>query len=53
MSVNSYRGWTVYYDPKPIPTDKFDWEATHPDFDGEGDSRAVHAASFRTGHRDR
>lgn len=24
------------YDPKPIPTDAFDWEAWHPDFELTG-----------------
>jgi hypothetical protein len=31
--MESYRGWLVSYDPKPIPIRDFDWTATGPDFD--------------------
>lgn len=38
-----YRGWTISYDPPPIPTRSFDWRATGPDYDawteGEGEWR--------------
>ncbi|WP_395326902.1 hypothetical protein WBP06_09310 [Novosphingobium sp. BL-8H] len=44
---STYRDWNVYFDPKPIPHAGFDWEATHPDYDGEGDARMVHAATFK------
>lgn len=37
----TYRGWLVRYDPPPIPVRDFDWTATHPDYDGEGDNRHV------------
>lgn len=29
----TYRGWSISYDPKPIPVRDFDWTATHPDYD--------------------
>ena len=29
----TYRGWSVDYDPKPIPIRDFDWTASHPDCD--------------------
>lgn len=28
-----YRGWTISYDPPPIPMRDFDWTATGPNFD--------------------
>lgn len=39
LGVLKYRGWSVDYDPKPIPIRDFDWTATHPDYDAswEGD----------------
>lgn len=40
--ADTYRGWTISYDCPPIPCRQFDWSATHPDFDGEGDDRVVH-----------
>lgn len=46
-ALQTYRGWTVDYDAKPIPHRGFDWTGTHPDYDGEGDSRLVHAATFQ------
>jgi hypothetical protein len=30
---DTYRGWSIDYDPKPIPIRDFDWMATHPDYD--------------------
>lgn len=33
MSASTYRGWSVNFDPKPIPIRDFDWTATHPDYD--------------------
>lgn len=44
----TYRGWNVHFDPPPIPTRMFDWEATHPDYDGAedaNDNRCLHAGS--------
>lgn len=43
----TYRGWRMDFDMKPIPTRAFDWSATHPDYDGEGDDRQVFAATQR------
>jgi len=44
--ITSYRGWTISYWAKPIPTSSFDYEASHPDYDGEGDNRLVFGASI-------
>lgn len=36
MSENearTYRGWSIHYDPPPIPWRGADWRATHPDYD--------------------
>ncbi|MNS40589.1 hypothetical protein D3C72_729110 [compost metagenome] len=33
-----YKGFKIYYDPKPIPTNKLDWNWVHDDFDGAPDS---------------
>lgn len=33
MARNTYRGWTISYDPPPIPTREFDWCATGPNYD--------------------
>jgi hypothetical protein len=33
--AKTYRGWTIHYDPPPIPTRAFDWHAVHPDYDAE------------------
>ncbi len=30
---DKHRGWTISYDPPPIPIRDFDWSATHPDYD--------------------
>ena len=40
---DTYRGWQISYDYPPIPIRDFDWSATSPDYDGEGDDRIVHA----------
>lgn len=54
MTQKTYRGWSVDYDPKPIPHRGFDWSATSPDFDCDCEDGAfvicsghqVSAASF-------
>lgn len=46
MSDTTYRGWTIRYDPPPIPTRNCDWAFVHDDYDGPGDSRCGHAASL-------
>lgn len=33
MTERTYRGWTISYDPPPIPHRGRDWHATHPDYD--------------------
>lgn len=33
MMPDTYRGWSISYDPPPIPARNFDWRATGPDFD--------------------
>lgn len=30
---DTYRGWTIHYDPPPIPIRDFDWRATGPNYD--------------------
>lgn len=51
----TYRGWSIHYDPPPIPTRDFDWRASGPNFDAsyEGpedgwvsNGQAVEAASY-------
>ena len=39
MSDDTYRGWTISYDPPPVPLREFDWQATGPNYDAwnEGD----------------
>lgn len=32
---DTYRGWSISYAPKPIPTPDLDWEATHEDYDAD------------------
>jgi hypothetical protein len=29
----TYRGWTISYDPPPIPVRDCDWQFVHPNFD--------------------
>jgi hypothetical protein len=31
--TETYRGWTISYDPPPIPIRDFDWRATGPNYD--------------------
>jgi hypothetical protein len=31
----TYRGWTICYDPTPIPDRQFDYSATGPNYDAE------------------
>lgn len=31
--TDTYRGWTISYDPPPIPIRDFDWRATGPNYD--------------------
>lgn len=32
MADNTHRGWTIHYDPPPIPWRGADWQATGPDY---------------------
>lgn len=42
----SYRGYIITYDPKPIPPScGADWTFYHKDYDGPEDRRCGHAAS--------
>lgn len=41
MTVDTHRGWSISFDFPPIPIRDWDWSATHPDYDGYGDSRIV------------
>ena len=40
-----YRGWRISFINPPIPIRSFDWQGTHPDYDGDEDGRAVHAST--------
>lgn len=31
--ADTYRGWTITFDPPPIPVRNCDWQATGPDYD--------------------
>lgn len=31
----NYKGWTIYFDPPPIPIRDFDYRASDPNGDGE------------------
>lgn len=53
MTPTTYRGWSIHYDPTPLPIRAFDYTAIHPDYDasyddGEwsGNGLAVHAATL-------
>ena len=46
----TYRGYTIDYDPPPVGTRRWDWSATHADYDGPGDPRHVRAASVKALH---
>ncbi len=39
--LDTYRGWSIHYDPPPIPWRGADWRATGPNYDawteGEGE----------------
>ena len=41
-----YRGYTISYDPPPIPCRKFDWTFCHKDYDGPEDNRCGVAANI-------
>lgn len=48
-SFERYGKWKIYYDPKPIPTRKFDYSFVHDDYDeapGPRDNRAGTAGSI-------
>ena len=43
-----YRGYSIWFDPKPIPHRDFDFDFAHVDYDGApdgGDKRSGHGAS--------
>lgn len=50
----TYKGWSISYDYPPIPIRSFDWSASSPDYDCDGDSEGfrvcsggqVHAATY-------
>lgn len=50
--TDTYRGWTIDYDPPPIPLRGADWRAEHPDYEAwfdngewEDNDKKVHAAT--------
>lgn len=48
-TTTTYRGWEIRFDPKPGPPSALDWEAMHPEWEGDPDAphtrRAFTAAS--------
>lgn len=54
-AVETYRGYHISYDPKPIPDFRFDWSYQSDDFDGApdaGDNRCGHAESLEACKRE-
>lgn len=55
MSADTYRGWTISYDPPPIPIRSFDWCGTGPNFDasweGEEDGYVSNGEQVMAGTR--
>lgn len=52
LEKDIYKGWTIRYDPPPIPARSLDWIAVHDDYDGWTDNGewvsnnlCIHAAS--------
>lgn len=48
-ATTHYRGYTIWYDPPPIPDRQFDWHYQHENFDGAPDAhddRFGHEASL-------
>ena len=45
MSEVEYRGYTIRFNPPPIPIRSHDWEFVHVDYDGPEDSRIGTASS--------
>ena len=43
--MTQYRGYTIEYRQKPVPTDAFDWQFVAADYDGPPDPRCGCAAS--------
>ena len=43
-----YKKWILEFNPKPVPSRKFDWDATHLDFDEDPgcDDRHFQCASI-------
>ena len=41
-----YQDYIITYRAKPVPTNVFDWEFAHQDYDGPGDPRCGTAASY-------
>lgn len=41
----AYKGWDISFDAKPIPIRSFDWTATSPDYDCDGDSEGFFVCS--------
>lgn len=45
MPKDTHRGWSINFDFPPIPIREFDWSATSPDYDCDGDSEGFHCCS--------
>ncbi|MCP4169957.1 MAG: hypothetical protein GY758_04190 [Fuerstiella sp.] len=41
-----YRGYTITYDPPPIPIRAHDWQFAHDEYDGPEDTRIGYAKSL-------
>lgn len=45
--MSEYRGFTITYNPKPIPVRGHDWDFVHKDYNGPGDIRCGTASLYR------
>jgi hypothetical protein len=51
---DTYRGWSISFDPPPIPHRGFDWQATHSEYDAwdDGDGWQSNGLAVQAGSRD-
>ncbi len=48
--TKNYKGWNISFDYPPIPVRDFDWSATSPDYDCDGDSEGFHCCAGQAVH---
>lgn len=48
--MENYKGWSISFDMKPIPTRNFDWTAISPDFDADYDGDGFYISSGHQVH---